>query len=179
MTKPICFANFPDINEDISAQSKSYHFKTSLSFINKAILNELIELGNKEKTNARISMHSSSDNLLHNMIIMQQKGTYNRPHKHPQKAEAYHLIYGEEIIIIFNSQGDVIDKCFMSLQNHIIYRFEKDLFHMSIPISDMVIFHESKIGPFVRKGDSVFPDWAPAVDKTNEIDWFIKNIGVI
>lgn len=179
MKKQIRFINFPEINEDKCAKSKSYNFKTAQSFINKAILDDLIELGSIEKTNARISLHSSNDNLLHNMIIMQQKGTYNRPHKHIQKAEAYHLIYGEQIILIFDHQGNIIDKCHMSLQDNILYRFEKDLFHMSIPLSDIVIFHESKIGPFIRTGDSVYADWAPAFDNTNKIDQFIKSLGVI
>jgi len=168
------FNNSPNINEDKNAKSKSFNFKTDLASLTQDILKQLIELGQKEKQNARISLHTSSDNILHNMVIMQLKGTYNRPHKHVNKAEAYHLIFGEQMIIIFDDKGSIKDKCKMSMDGNILYRFEKNLFHMSIPLSDIVVFHESKIGPFVRDGDSIFPDWAP---QTPDIDTFIKSVG--
>lgn len=170
--------NCSDINEDENAKSKSFNFKTEIAFLDQNILKQLIEFGQKEKQNARISLHTSAENALHNMIIMQLKGTYNRPHKHAHKAEAYHLIHGEQKVIIFNDEGEIKESCRMSAGDRFIYRFEKNLFHMSIPLSDIVVFHESKTGPFVRQGDSVFPFWAPKTDERDKIDAFMKPLEV-
>jgi hypothetical protein len=64
----------------------------------------------------------------------------------------------------------------MSLENNILYRFKKNYFHTSIAISDHVIFHESKIGPFIREGDSIFADWAPENEKAEEVKKFTNKL---
>ncbi|MFA5905564.1 MAG: WbuC family cupin fold metalloprotein [Desulfobacula sp.] len=171
-----CFKNYPAVNEDANAKSKSFNFKTDLSFLDRTMLKQLVEFGQKEKQNARISLHTSPENALHNMIIMQLKGTYNRPHKHVLKAEAYHLIHGEQKVIIFDNEGGIRESCRMSARGRFIYRFEKNLFHMSIPLSDIVVFHESKTGPFIRQGDSVYPNWAPETDEPDKINRFMKSL---
>lgn len=172
------FNHFPDITEDPNAKSLSYNFSGKCSFINKEIISELERIGKDAHLNARISLHASGDNALHNMIIMQRKGTYNCPHKHLDKAEAYHLILGEQMVFIFDESGTVVDQCRMSKDENMIYRFEKNMFHMSVPLSEVVIFHESKIGPFIREGDSLFAPWAPQADDHDAVDSFLESFGV-
>ena len=40
------------------------------------------------------------------------------------------------------------------------------MYHAVMPLSDLVIYHESKPGPFTGEGDSIYPSWAP--DESNE-----------
>ena len=40
-----------------------------------------------------------------------------------------------------------------------IYRTPINVYHTMFPISKFVIYHESKIGPFLKKNDSIFPEW--------------------
>ena len=47
---------------------------------------------------------------------------------------------------------------------------------MTIPITNIVIFHESKPGPFIRSGDSVYPEWAPTGKKKEESEQFIRSV---
>tara|TARA_B100001964_G_C14000453_1_gene494749 strand:- start:456 stop:809 length:354 start_codon:yes stop_codon:yes gene_type:complete len=110
------------------------------------------------------------------MIILQHKGTYVRPHMHLAKTETYQLIEGEHLVVVFDEKGNVIDSCNMSLEDNFLYRFEKNQFHTSIPKSDFVIFHESKIGPFIREGDSIFADWAPVTEDVEEVKKFTNKL---
>ena len=165
--------SYPSIKKDKNAKSLSYFFTTNKSFINTEILDIMQDSVVKEKTNIRVSLHSSPDNLFHNMIIAQGDFTYNKPHKHVNKAETYHILYGEQLVVIFNDDGTISDKFLMSKEENMIYRFEKGIFHMTIPLTPCCIFHESKIGPFVREGDSIFASWAP---NENESQQFISNL---
>jgi hypothetical protein len=35
------------------------------------------------------------------------------------------------------------------------------MYHAVMPVTQQVIYHESKPGPFTGVGDSLFPAWAP------------------
>ena len=46
------------------------------------------------------------------------------------------------------------------------------------PLTKYVIYHESKIGPFLKKDDSIFPPWVNKFKKSKkEILKFKKNLG--
>ncbi len=172
------FKKYSFIEEDKNAKSLSFFFKNELAYINNNILEELKSIVLKENKNVRISLHTSSQNTMHNMIISQGDYTYNRPHKHINKAETYHILYGEQIVIIFDNNGNVIDKVCMSKDENMIYRFEKDTYHMTIPITKCCVFHESKIGPFVRKRDSILASWSPSDNNPKEVKTFLDKLKI-
>ena len=46
-----------------------------------------------------------------------------------------------------------------------------------VPISKYVIYHESKIGPFLKKNDSIFPKWIKKIIRSkNEVHKYKKKI---
>ena len=170
------FSQYPFIVQDKNAKSLSFFCQKEIVSLSREAINELKKIATNEKRDVRISMHQSPESGLHNMIILQHKGTYVRPHKHLIKAEAYQLIAGTQSVFIFDEAGNVIDRCDMSPDGNFLYRFEKKYYHMSVPTSDFVIFHESKIGPFIREGDSVFAPWAPPGDNKESVKLFIDNL---
>jgi cupin fold WbuC family metalloprotein len=170
------FSKYPFIEQDKNAKSLSFFCKKDIVALNRDAIEELKRAASSGGADVRISMHPSPESDLHNMIILQHKETYVRPHKHLTKTETYQLIEGEHLVVVFDEQGIVIDSCNMSLEDNFLYRFEKNQFHMSIPISDFVIFHESKIGPFIREGDSVFADWAPITEDVEEVRKFTSKL---
>lgn len=170
------FSQYPFIVQDKNARSLSFFCKREVVSLSRDVMNELKKIASEENKDIRVSMHQSPDSDLHNMIILQHRGTYVRPHKHLKKAEAYQLIEGTQTVFIFDNAGKVIDRCDMSHDDNFLYRFEKNHYHMSIPTSDFVIFHESKIGPFIREGDSIFASWAPTGDDTESVKMFMDNL---
>jgi cupin fold WbuC family metalloprotein len=98
------------------------------------------------------------------MIIVHKKDHFYRPHKHLLKGEAYHMIEGELMVFIFDDKGQVVESTHIGasgLNLPFIYRIGKNLWHCTVPITERVVFHEMKPGPFQPEGDSIYPDWAP------------------
>ncbi len=112
----------------------------------------------------RLCAHRSIEDPVHEMLIVHSKGTYVRPHKHPDKSESFHIIEGKLKIVIFNESGDILEVINMGdhpSEDAFFYRLSESYFHTVIPISDLVVFHETTDGPF-RGDHTVFAPWAPA-----------------
>ena len=57
---------------------------------------------------ARLCLHESIENKVHEMIIVAHRDGVIEAHKHPSlKPESYHVIEGELKISIFNNDGSV------------------------------------------------------------------------
>ena len=130
----------------------------------------------ESKSNVRINLHSSAECTYHDMIIFQWKGTYVRPHKHLKKVETCHMIEGTQEYILQNETGEIISNEKLSANGNVIYRINNGVYHTSFILSDFVIFHESKIGPFVQKGDSVYLESSPVGESITESDEYMMRL---
>ena len=97
------------------------------------------------------------------MIIAIDASSYIRPHKHPGKSEAFHIIEGEVDIIVFKDNGEI--DCVVPLGapgsgRSFYYRMSKPFFHTLIIRSNVLIVHEITNGPF-RPEATVYADFAP------------------
>ena len=90
------------------------------------------------------------------------------PHRHPEKAECYHLVEGRMAIFCFDDAGQVTDRCVLEPGGAFLFRVPPNRFHATIPLSDRVVFHESRRGPFdgARDADDVARDIAAILDAT-------------
>ena len=115
------------------------------------------------KRRARINTHPDGDDALHEMIIAIDPTSYIRPHKHPGKSEAFHIIEGEVDIVVFTDTGE-IDRIVPlgppGSGRSFYYRMSSAFFHTLIIRSDVLIVHEITNGPF-RPSATVFADFAP------------------
>ena len=68
---------------------------------------------------------------------------------------------GEMLAIVFDSAGEVKDAGVLEPKKSFLFRVKEGMFHTTLPLTETVIFHESKPGPFLGDGDSIYPDWAP------------------
>jgi cupin fold WbuC family metalloprotein len=112
---------------------------------------------------ARINAHPDGDDPLHEMIIAIARSSYIRPHKHPGKSEAFHIVEGTVDIVIFDDVGEISRIVPLSEKGGpgaFYYRMSKPFFHTLIIKSDILIVHEITNGPF-RPGAAVFADFAP------------------
>jgi cupin fold WbuC family metalloprotein len=124
------------------------------------------------KRRARINAHPDGEDALHEMIIAIDATSYIRPHKHPGKSEAFHIIEGEVDIVVFDDDGGI---------NRIVplgapggarpfyYRMSTTFFHTLIIRSDLLIVHEVTNGPF-RPSATVFAEFAPDDHETEEAE---------
>ena len=115
------------------------------------------------KGRARINAHPDGEDALHEMIIAIDASSYIRPHKHPGKSEAFHIIEGEVDIVVFKDNGEI--DCVVPLGapgsgRSFYYRMSKPFFHTLVIRSNVLIVHEITNGPF-RPEATVYADFAP------------------
>ena len=118
-----------------------------------------------KRKQSRLCTHLSSKEDIHEMLIVHSKGNYVRPHKHLDKTESFHIIEGKLRIIIFDDNGKInitIKMTEYGAGGICYYRLSEPLYHTVVPVSDMVVFHETTKGPFNRS-DCCFAPWAPHV----------------
>jgi cupin fold WbuC family metalloprotein len=115
------------------------------------------------KRRARINAHADGEDALHEMIIAIDATSYIRPHKHPGKSEAFHIVEGEVDIVVFTDDGE-IDRIVPlgppGGQRPFYYRMSEAFYHTLIIRSDLLIVHEITNGPF-RPSATFFAGFAP------------------
>ena len=60
--------------------------------------------------------------------------------------------------VLFSDKGKIEKICKIKKNN--IFRTPINVFHTMLPISNYVIYHESKTGPFLKKNDSIYSKWS-------------------
>ena len=112
----------------------------------------------------RLCAHLDAGDAVHEMLIVHTKNTYIRPHKHPGKTESFHLIEGALDIVVFEDSGEIREHIPMgdyASGGRFFWRLSTSYFHTVIPRSDVVVFHETTSGPFVRETSKADADWSP------------------
>ena len=146
--------------QDLNARTLSYWCTEDVVGIDQQIVDQLLRVSEMNgNCDARICLHPSPGSNFHEMIILQHLGRYYRPHKHLEKGEAFHIMEGQMGIFTFDDAGNVTES--RALGSGEILRVGVNMFHAVMPLTDMVIYHENKPGPFLGDKDSIFPDWAP------------------
>lgn len=116
-----------------------------------------------QRKRIRLCAHVEPNDLLHEMLIVHERGAYVRPHKHPGKTESAHIIEGLVDVVVFDDAGQI--KSVIRMGDYtsgktFYYRMATPVFHALIIRSDVLVFHETTNGPFDRR-DTIFAPWAP------------------
>ena len=153
--------------------------KESLVYINKKIISKLIKLANNsDLCRSRICIHKNNSAKTNEMIIALKKGSYIRPHTHPNlKSESYHIIKGSMTVFVFNKSGELKKRIKMGEAKtnlNFYYRMSKSFYHMPVATSSFCIYHETYSGPFIKEKDVIFPKWSPDFNDEEHYFKFLK-----
>jgi cupin fold WbuC family metalloprotein len=113
---------------------------------------------------ARLCLHASTADALHEMIIVLRRGTSIAVHRHPRKAECYHIIAGLMSILICDTDGQIVRRIplgALGSGRDFACRIAAGLWHTVEVESEEVVLHESTLGPF-SPGDTESSDKRPA-----------------
>ncbi len=120
---------------------------------------------------ARICAHASSDEPLHEMLIVLDRETYIRPHRHHAKAESFLVLEGEADIVFFDAEGGisrVVRVGAYGSGHAFYYRVSDARYHTVVVRTPIVAFHEATTGPFLPAQTEHAP-WAPPEGETAAI----------
>ncbi|MEI6470732.1 MAG: WbuC family cupin fold metalloprotein [Betaproteobacteria bacterium] len=136
------------------------------------------KLSNSSKGRVRINLHPKNSDLLHEMIIILSPDSYIRPHKHPKKSEAFHLIYGAVDVVLFDSVGNISKVIPLAANDHskpFYYRMSEPTLHTLIVRSDLLVVHEITNGPFIE-GATIYAEFAPLDTEVEEVRKWMNNL---
>ncbi len=149
---------------DPNAKSIGFFAAGLVSSVDQSLLAELKDMAIQSGENVRLSLHENKDAAFHEMIIVQHRDRFHPPKKHSQKAKSFHVMEGEMAVFSFEDDGKVSNALALDGQNSFIFRAEKNVYHADFPITELVVHHESTLGPFLGDSDSEYPNWAPLLD---------------
>ena len=112
----------------------------------------------------RLCLHRSHDDVIQEMLIAGNKGSYFRPHRNPPPQDkSYHVVSGKLIVVFFDDHGEILRQVHLSSIDSgkpFMYRFAAWHWHMPLPDSDTVVYHEVRAGPFNKEVDVEFSTWS-------------------
>jgi glucose-6-phosphate isomerase len=130
----------------------------------------------------RLCMHHSTEHQTQEMVIVAHKDTYIPPHRHPVgKSESYHVIEGKMTVYFFDDSGRIIRSVKMGKfggKTSFLYRLSSNKWHMPVPTSKWVVYHETYSGPFEKENDVEFPSWAPKESDKKKVRKFLASLCV-
>ncbi|MGH7058300.1 MAG: WbuC family cupin fold metalloprotein, partial [Acetobacteraceae bacterium] len=124
----------------------------------------------------RLCLHASPDAPFHSMLIHERKGTFYPPHRHAEKGENWHIVEGRMAVFIFDRGGRVTDARRLGRMDGLIYQLDPGIYHTVIALSDTVIYHETKPGPFLGAADSLVPVWSPDPSDLEAVRFYVAGL---
>jgi cupin fold WbuC family metalloprotein len=127
---------------------------------------------------SRLCLHATPGDAMHDMLIVQRKAGYIRPHRHRNKSESFHVIEGRVTVVIFKDDGTVDSAIELGPPEagaQFFYRMPAEVWHGFIIQSDWLVFHESSAGPF-DPSMTEYPDWAPDEADLEKAQQFLSRL---
>jgi cupin fold WbuC family metalloprotein len=166
------------VREDAFAKSVAFFARVRPVWVDTVLYQELKRVSTiRGGKNVRLCLHSTPGDDQHDMIILIRRGTLHPPHRHGGTTETFHLVEGRLAVFSFDSSGDPAEVGV--LRPGEVYRFSPDHFHTAMPLDDFVIYHESRIGPFLGTGDLIFPAWGPRAGDSAAMDRFADDCAAL
>jgi cupin fold WbuC family metalloprotein len=163
--------DFSSSVEDKKARSKSFYSKCNLVNVTSNLIDEIKNIAIKENRNSRVLLHSTNQDLVHEMIIFQHFKKFFPPKKHINKMKSFKIHEGELAIFIFDEKGKIIDFSKLDGTNNIMYRVDPGHYHMDIPLTTQTIHFETTTGPFLGDTDNIVPHWFSNLNDKERIEF--------
>jgi len=147
----------------------------NLLFVNLEMVENIKEEARKSsRLIARLLMHLSHEDPVQEMLIAMCRGCAVAPNRALGRSESLQVVEGEMLLIMFNENGEVIQKIEMGppgSDKAFLYRFTSTPWHTMVPLTEMVVVHETLQGPFVQSSEAP-PEWIP--QDPNELRNFLN-----
>lgn len=125
----------------------------------------LLKASESPRKRSHYNIHKELNESVQRLCIGFIKGTYVRPHHHPQhnKWEFLVALRGSVCLVTFDNDGKILEKLSLS-QDGILNGIEMkpDTCHTMYPLRDEAVILGVKEGPFSPTEQSDFASWAPA-----------------
>lgn len=138
------------------------------------------EAANSPRKRSHYNLHNDLAEPVQRLCIALKKGTYVRPHYHPQKNkwELMLCLKGSVCLIIFNKEGEVLERLLLNPGEPLAgIEIDPNTWHTVFPLTDEAIIIEIKEGPYIPTKESDFAKWSPKegdVEVNKFLEWMEK-----
>lgn len=122
------------------------------------------QASSSDRKRSHFNLHSDSDEPVQRLCIALRRGTYVRPHCHPQshKWEMMLALMGEVLFLSFDGEGRVIKRLILSpMGDSLGIEITPGTWHTVIPLTEEACIMEVKEGPYLPSEAAQFAEWAP------------------
>jgi cupin fold WbuC family metalloprotein len=135
-----------------------------LKLLPHALLDELAaKAAASPRARAHHNIHATSDDLVQRFLVVAQRDSYFRPHRHASRAELALLVRGRVDVLIFDEHGRVLARHPVGEATaSLAYETPQGVWHTVVPGSGGCAFLEIKEGPYDPATAVQFAAWAPA-----------------
>jgi len=148
-----------------------------LLFINNNLIEQLIEEASQSQRHmARLLMHFDHKDPVQEMLIAMDRNCAVMPNCSVGRSESLQVVQGELLLVIFDDNGNVVKRIEMGPAGSdkvFLYRLSSTPWHTMIPLTKMVVVHETLQGPFKQSSEPL-PDWIPG--DSDSLKQFLKEI---
>ena len=127
----------------------------------------------------RFCLHHSNEHLTQEMIIVFHIDTILIPHRHPiGRSESYHIIEGTMNQYFFDDNANVVKAIRLGEKEDnkkFYYRLSSHTWHLPVPTSEFVVYHETITGPFINDDDIEYPTWKEKFNSREKINELLDN----
>ena len=140
------------VKVDFSGKSTAIYLRDDVKKVCFKFLEAIKKL--KDEVNVstiRLCLHESKESSVHEMIIFHSVDGEHTCHKHLTLSESYHIIEGELEVYKYDDDFKVLEVSTLSSNDKDFLLFEKipaNIWHLTLPKSKLVIFKETRGGPF-------------------------------
>lgn len=135
-----------------------------MKLISASLLDELAATAAASaRKRTHYNLHGSPADLVQRYLVVANRGSYFRPHRHTTRAELALIVRGELDLIVFDEARRITARYgFGTGTGNIAYENSPGIWHTVVVRADATTFLEIKQGPYDPATASEFADWAPA-----------------
>jgi cupin fold WbuC family metalloprotein len=126
---------------------------------------------------ARLILHPTREDSLHEMVIALPQDSCDHPHINFKSGKSFLALSGQFALICFSNDGSEIKPVVLSAESRWsgarMVRLRKPAWHTIIPLAGDTVFLESIIGPF--EGNR-FAGWFPDSNQPREREAWIEKL---
>lgn len=134
-----------------------------MKLISTALLEEMsAKAAASPRRRVHHNLHASSGDPVQRFVVVFQRDSYVRPHRHVTKSELCVIIRGRFDVVAFDSDGTVTSRTVIGEGTpNLAFELPEKTWHTLLPLTDGAAFLEVKEGPYEPGIAAEFAAWAP------------------
>jgi len=149
-----------------------------MKIFNQTTLTQLsAEAKSGPRKRKNLNLHPSDDFCCHRLFNAIEPGSYIRPHRHldPAKDETFVIVSGALGVILFGDDGSIDNSVVLTVGGPALaVDIPHGRFHGAVSLAPGTVFFEAKAGPYLPLSPEEIPQWAPAEETSESVEYLAR-----